>query len=85
MTPNIAERVEEIQDSVDMGWFCDNPNGDDVKEEIQFLIDLVGKYQKLVERADIIHARHNSTKFYMDWAFNKKESGLFPVEESKEK
>jgi len=45
-------RINEIKDSLDMGWFCDNPNGNDIKEEIQFLLDLISLQKERIRELE---------------------------------
>lgn len=94
MTPNIAERVESLRKRVvslckcHMGYDCDNCRFRFTDAE--FLLSLVDKYQKLVERADthltcmepFMRAK-GCERVEKDWKDAKKESGLFETEEKK--
>lgn len=85
MTPNIAERVESLKKRLKAPCTCQY--GHDCEncyyefEDIHFVVDLVEKYQKLVERADSLYSELAIADLQPDilvkWIRAREESGLF--------
>jgi hypothetical protein len=66
MKPN--KRLKQIEDWKDDSFFVDNPNGSDVNEEVEWLINRVKKLTSAleiaVERAEAyIHSEFDGTDF----------------------
>lgn len=49
MSEAVEKRIKEIEELHENHFFVDNPNGSDVKEQIDYLLALVKRYREALE------------------------------------
>lgn len=64
LTKEQQELIKNIRELKDDYWFCDNPNCDDINEQLDVLFEIIRRQNLIIAKA--VEQRENAYKHYLD-------------------